>query len=202
MRAGHTNAGPRRASVALALAGLLVASGCSQPADNVERKTEARSASPLPTAAMRLEKPEKLLSSWPESKSQKLREQAQQNMGGLKELLDGEPTSAVAAAYTTADEQYSALVGGVSGKITDPKATLDRLFATLPRLSGVKPTRPGPMGGDARCGKGETQGVNVEVCAWADHHSVGMVAFLDLPSTGSAASMFVRARSQLERPAT
>ncbi|MFG1723093.1 hypothetical protein ACGFII_31155 [Micromonospora chalcea] len=151
---------------------------------------------------MRLEKPEKLLSSWPESKSQKLREQAQQNMDGLKELLDGVPTSAVAAAYTTADEQYSALVSGVSGKVSDPKATLDRLFATLPRLSGVKPTRPGPMGGDARCGKGETQDVNVEVCAWADHHSVGMVAFLDLPNTGSAASMFVRARSQLERPAT
>ncbi|AXH91487.1 hypothetical protein DVH21_17005 [Micromonospora aurantiaca] len=151
---------------------------------------------------MRLEKPERLVSGWPESKSQTLREQAQQSMGGLKELLDGEPTSAVAAAYTNADEQYSALASGVSGKVTDPKATLDRLFATLPRLSGVKPTRPGPMGGDARCGKGETQGVNVEVCAWADNHSVGMVAFLGFPSTGSAASMFVQTRSQLERPAT
>ncbi|MFI7608695.1 hypothetical protein ACIBTV_26600 [Micromonospora sp. NPDC049366] len=192
----------RRASVGLTLAGLLMASGCSQPADNVERKADGRSASPSPTMAMRLDKPEKFLSGWPESTSRTLREHAQQNMGGFKELLDGEPTSAVATAYTTADERYTALVSGVSGKVTDPKATLDRLFAALPRLSGVKPTRPGPMGGDARCGKGETQGVNVEVCAWADHHSVGMVTFLGLPSSGSADDMFVQARSQLEHPVT
>ncbi|WP_262283439.1 hypothetical protein [Micromonospora sp. MA102] len=134
--------------------------------------------------------------------SRTLREPAQKNMGSFKELLDGEPTSAVGTAYTAADEQYTALVSGVSGKVTDPKATLDRIFATLPRLSGVKPTRPGPMGGEARCGKGETQGVNVEVCAWADHHSIGMVTFLGFPKSGSADSLFVRARSQLEHPVT
>ncbi|MER7888673.1 hypothetical protein ABTX15_02480 [Micromonospora sp. NPDC094482] len=149
---------------------------------------------------MRLDKPEKLLGTWPESMSRQLRAQPEQNMGTFKELLDGEPTSAVGTAYTTADGRYTALVSGVSGTVTDPKATLDTVFAALPRLSGVKPTRPGPMGGEARCGKGETQGVNIEVCAWADQHSIGMVAFLGFPSGGSADDMFVRARAQLEHP--
>ncbi|MCM0676323.1 hypothetical protein NCC78_16745 [Micromonospora phytophila] len=151
---------------------------------------------------MHLDKPEKLLSGWPESTSGTLSEQAQQNVSIFEKLLSGEPTSAVGTAYTTLDGQYSAVVSGVSGKVTDPKAALDTLFAALPRLSDVKPTRPGPMGGEARCGKGETQGVNVDVCAWADHHSIGMVAFLGFLKSGNPDSQFVRARSQIEHPVT
>ncbi|WP_157562513.1 hypothetical protein [Micromonospora chokoriensis] len=181
--------------------GVLMVSGCSRPADTVERTAEARSSS-SPAVAMRLDKPEKLLSGWPESMSRKLREQAQQTLGGFKALLDGEPTSAVGTAYATPDGQYTALASGVSGKVTNPKATMDEVFAALPRLSDVKPTPPGPMGGEARCGKGETQGVNVDVCAWADRHSIGMVAFIGFPKSGDPDSLFVQARSQLEHPVT
>jgi hypothetical protein len=184
---------------ALVLAGLLLAGGCGRGAEPATRPTASASSS-APVVAMRLEKPEKLLSGWPESMSRTLREPAQKNMGNFKLLLDGEPTSAVGTAYTTADGQYTALVSGVTGRVTDPKATLDRIFVNLPRLTGVAPTRPGPLGGEARCGKGATQGVNVEVCAWADRYSIGMVTFLGFPKSGSADDMFVRARSQLEHP--
>ncbi|MFG3421721.1 hypothetical protein ACIBTZ_20985 [Micromonospora sp. NPDC049460] len=149
---------------------------------------------------MRLDKPEKLLSGWPESKNRKWRNAAQQSVGALKTLLDGDATSAVATAYTTADDKYTVVVSGVSGKVPDPTAALDRIFATLPRLSEVEPTRPGPMGGEARCGKGEDQGVWVDTCAWADDHSIGMVAFIGFPQTGDPDDMFVRARSQIEHP--
>jgi hypothetical protein len=184
---------------ALAVGCLLVVGVLAWPVNTVRRTAGAQ---PLPSqaVAMRLDKPEKFLSGWPESKSRKWRRTAQQSVGALKTLLDGEATSAVATAYTTADEQYTAVVSGVSGKVADPTAALDRIFATLPRLSEVKPTRPGPMGGEARCGKGQDQGIWINTCVWSDDHSIGIVAFIGFPQTGDPDDMFVRARSQLEHP--
>ncbi|MGY0005926.1 hypothetical protein [Micromonospora sp. I033] len=145
-------------------------------------------------------KPEKLLSGWPESTSRKLRDQAQQNTDTSKQFLDGEATSEVGAAYALLDGSRTILVSGVSGKVTDPKGSLDKIFAALPRLSDIQSIRPGPMGGEARCGTGETQGVPVSVCMWADTQTIGMVTLLG--TSGVSPNSFVKARSQIERPLT
>ncbi|WP_433284613.1 hypothetical protein [Micromonospora sp. CA-244673] len=200
-RTRQAGAGERAAGVAvLALTTLLTASGCSGAANPVEGASLPRTASPSPAAPMRVVKPEKLLSGWPESTSGTLRDQAQQNTDTFKPFLDGEATSEVGAAYALLDNSTTILVSGVSGRVTDSKGSLDKIFAALPRLSDIQPIRPGPMGGEARCGKGETQDVKVHVCAWADNHTIGMVT--QLGSSGFSPNKFVQARSQIERPLT
>ncbi|KAB1913467.1 hypothetical protein [Micromonospora sp. AMSO31t] len=185
---------------ALALAALMMAGGCSGAANTAEEASRPRTASPSPAAAIRVVKPEKLLSGWPESTSGTLRDQAQHNTDTFKPFLDGEATSEVGAAYALLDNSTTILVSGVSGKVTDPKGSLDKIFAALPKLSDIQPIRPGPMGGEARCGKGETQDVKVHVCAWADNRTIGMVT--QLGSSAFSPNKFVQARSQIERPLT
>ncbi|MEO3775555.1 hypothetical protein ABGB16_01635 [Micromonospora sp. B11E3] len=196
----------------MVLAGLVTATGCTRLSDVAERAAEA-----IPTsspAAMRLTKPELLWGRWPESLDRRLHLQAQQAMGGFKQLLDGEPTSAVGTAYTLSAEEYSAergvhspdgqravLISGVSGRVVAPEATLDTVFAGLTRLRGVTPTEPGPLGGVARCGAGENKGVPVDVCAWADGHTIGMVIFIGFPRAQSRSEDFLKTRSQMEQPA-
>lgn len=124
---------------------------------------------------------------------------AQVSLGKLKLLLDGDATSAVGTAYESADGQYGVLVSTVAGPVQDPQKALDVLFGGLPRLHDVAPTRPGPMGGEARCGKGEDNGLTVDLCAWADQHTIGMITWLGIPKTGNPAIQFVRARAQIEK---
>ncbi|KKK05678.1 hypothetical protein LQ51_12415 [Micromonospora sp. HK10] len=127
---------------------------------------------------------------------------AQASLGKLKLLLDGDATSAVGTAYESTDGQYAALVSAVAGPVRDPQKTLDVLFGGLPQLHDVAPTHPGPMGGEARCGKGEDNGLTVDLCAWADGHTIGMITWLSVPKTGNPASQLVSARAQIEKSAT
>lgn len=201
---GPTDAGRRRAGIgALALAGLLMTAGCPQPSDTAEPTASAStSPSSSPTVAMRMNKPEKLLGIMPESSDRRLHAPAQQTVDSFKKLLEGEPTSTLGLAYASLDEQYIVLVSGVSGTVADPESALDKVFAGLTMLTDVKPTRPGPMGGEARCGKGEDKGVHFDVCAWADSQTIGMVTRFGFPKSGSPDHNFVQLRSQLERPAS
>ena len=193
---GQAGSGRRAAAAGmLAFAVLMMAGGCARAAETVERESAPRSTSPSPSAAMRVVQPE-TLTGIPESASRRLREQAQQNTDNLKQFLDGEATSEVGSVYALRDSSVTYLLSAVSGKVTDPKASLDKSFADLPKLAGVKPSRPGPMGGEARCGSGETEGVPVTVCMWADNDTIGMVAVLGMP--GVSPSLFVRVRSQVQ----
>lgn len=200
-----TDIGRRRAGIgALTLAGLLMTTGCPAPADTTE-PTASASPSPSPSPSpviMRMNKPEKLLGILPESPDRRLRAPAQQNVDSFTKLLDGAPTSTLATAYASLDEQYIVLVSGVSGTVADPESALDKVFAGLTMLTEVKPTRPGPMGGEARCGKGEDKGIYFHVCAWADSQTIGMLTSFGYPRSGRPDQNFVPLRSQLERPAT
>ncbi|MDO3703010.1 hypothetical protein Q3W71_15165 [Micromonospora sp. C28SCA-DRY-2] len=202
----------RLLGAAVAVAGLLAATGCEQRADTAEPVAEP--AVPATPAAMRLDKPKLLLDRWAESANRNLHAPAQHRLGEFKKLLAGEPTSAVGTAYVTAEEAYSpelgvhlpdgggvVLVSGVSGTVGEPEAVLDAVFAGLPAVAGVAPTAPGPLGGVARCGTGRSRGVHAVVCAWADDHTVATVTFLGFPATGNRAEDFRRIRSQLEHPA-
>ncbi|MEU5950465.1 hypothetical protein ABZ793_33675 [Micromonospora sp. NPDC047465] len=192
------------------LTGLLAATGCTQPGDT--RKSEAQTA-PSPTTAMRLDKPKRLLDRWPESVDRSLHKTAQQNLGNLKKLLGGEPTSAIGTAYVTWEGEYlpergwyrpaggsTVLISGLSGTVSDPRATLNAAFANLTRLTTVAPTAPGPLGGEARCGTGQDKGTHIEACGWADNHTVALVTFIGFPAAQSRADDFRQVRSQLENP--
>ncbi|MGN9807087.1 hypothetical protein [Micromonospora sp. L32] len=150
---------------------------------------------------MRLDKQENLFGSWQEAKSRILHGHAQRNMAHFKTILAGDPGSAVGVAYTSTDEKYTALVSGVSGTVTDPVAALDVVFDGLYKLTDIKPTSPGPLGGEARCGGGKTDGVNFDVCAWADKHTIGSVTLIGYPDGHDPAPQFLLVRTQLEHPA-
>ncbi|MEU5949925.1 hypothetical protein ABZ793_30855 [Micromonospora sp. NPDC047465] len=194
------------------LTGLLAATGCTRPGDT--RKSEAQPAlSPTATTALRLDKPKRLLDRWPESVDRSLLETAQQNLGNLKKLLNGEPTSAISTAYVTWEGEYSPergwhrpaggstiLISAVSGTVSDPTASLDATFTNLTHLTTVAPTAPGPLGDEARCGTGQDKGAHIEACGWADNHTVALVTFIGFPAAQSRADDFRQIRSQLENP--
>ncbi|MEU8301346.1 hypothetical protein AB0C04_29170 [Micromonospora sp. NPDC048909] len=87
-----------------------------------------------------------------------------------------------------------------SGTVSNPDATLDGAFSGLTAITDIAPIEPGPLGGVTRCGTGQDKGVRVNVCAWADRHTVGMVTFIGFPKSDDPLEMFGRIRSQLEHP--
>ncbi|SCG65371.1 hypothetical protein GA0070609_4047 [Micromonospora echinaurantiaca] len=163
---------------------------------------------------MRLDKPKKLLGSWNETVDRRLREPVLKNTDGFERLLDGEATSAVGTAYTPVEEQYSnelgvhrpgdsriILISGVSGIVADPDATLDQVFAARPAITDLAPVPPGPLGGAARCGSSQSRDGLVNLCAWADVYTIGMVIFIGFPQTDNPTDSFPQIRSELEHPA-
>lgn len=199
---------------ALAAAILLFTTGCTKQADTPAPAAVAQSSPPA--TVMRLDKPAKLLGTWPESVDRVLRGQAEQNMGTFRKLLSSGPTSAVGTAYVRAAEVYSRkdglhipgddqrviLVSAVSGTMADPTATVDRIFAGLPNVTNVGAIPPGPLGGTAGCGIGQAKtGLRVDICAWEDQHTLGMVTFIGFAQADDPHAVFGQIRAELEHPA-
>ncbi|RQX18640.1 hypothetical protein DDE19_06980 [Micromonospora ureilytica] len=200
---------------------LLFTTGCTREGDAPAATADTAAATAVarsspPAAAMRLDKPAKLLGTWPESVNRVLRGQAEQNMGNFKKLLSTEPTSAMGTAFVRATEVYTRkdglhipgddqrviLVSGVSGTIADPTATVDRIFAGLPNVTDVAAVPPGPLSGMAGCGVGPAKtGIPVGICVWGDEHTVGMVTFIGFAPADDPHAMFGQIRAELERPA-
>jgi hypothetical protein len=203
----------RRACVAvLSLAGLVATTACTRPGDAVE--SAANEKRPHSPAAMRLDKPKKLFGSWNESVDRRLREPAMMDTDAFKRLLDGEPTSAVGTAYTPVEEKYSRRLGvhrpgdnriivvnGVSGTVTDADATLSQVFAARPTITDWAPVPPGPLGGVAGCGSGQSSDGLVNICAWADNHTIGMVTFIGFAQSDDPQASFLQTRAEFEHPA-
>ncbi|SCE99769.1 hypothetical protein GA0070558_11894 [Micromonospora haikouensis] len=146
---------------------------------------------------------------WGQSQRGIPHEQAAQNTAALETLVGGGSTGTVAVGYETAYRSKSAVVGAVAGKVADPARALDELFAWWPWVGGVQPVPPGPLGGEVRCGKGVEklpeggyEGKYVDLCAWADRHTIGMVVFRGFGERNKPEDMFLRVRSQVERPAS
>ncbi len=197
----------------LVLAALLATAGCSPSAGTVESRASAQPSPSLSVAAMRLDKPEKLLGTWNESVDRRLIGLAEKNMGYFKGFVKGEPTSAVGTAYVTAKEQYSPelgvyrdddrfiLLSGVSGTVTAPDAVLDAVFAGLTAVDDVEPVPAGPLGGKARCGIGQNKDLRVAVCVWASSQTLGMIHLGGLTQADDPAQLLRQIRSQTEHPA-
>lgn len=193
---------------------LLFATGCSGQTDT-PTPAAATQSSP-PAAAMRIDKPAKLLGTWTESVDRGFHDRAEQQMGNFKKLLSTGPTSAIGTAYVRAEEVYSrerglhipdddqrvVLISAVSGTISDPTAALDKTFAGLPNVTGVGPIQPGPLGGVAGCGIIQAKtGIPVDICVWSDQHTLGMVTFVGFADTDDPHGVFGQIRAELERPA-
>ncbi|KIR61365.1 hypothetical protein ABUL04_10340 [Micromonospora harpali] len=197
----------------LVVVAVLSTVGCSRSADTVESRTSTQPSPSLGTAAMRLDKPERLLGRWNESVDRRLIGLAEKNMGFFKGFVRGEPTSAVGTAYVAAKEHYSPelgvyrdddrfiLLSGVSGTVTAPDAVLDAVFAGLTAVDDVEPVPSGPLGGKARCGVGRSKDLRIDVCVWASAQSLGMIHFGGLTGADDPGEKFRQIRSQTEHSA-
>jgi hypothetical protein len=111
------------------------------------------------------------------------------------------PAGTITSFYSDpADPAKNVLVAGVMGDVKNPDKQVDDMFASV-RLSGVtvsgiKTVDAGPMSGSAKCGMGQTQGVPVAVCSWADHGSVGVAMFFNRDLDGSA-PLFKQIRNEI-----
>jgi hypothetical protein len=121
-----------------------------------------------------------------------LQSTADQLNGQLRAGMDN-VTSSVAAFYEDpADPNKIVMLYGVTGPITNPGRTLD---ASLDQLTGgggitvaeLHAVDAGPLGGDAKCGAGESSSGPLTVCGWADHGSTAVVIFFNRDVESSTA---------------
>ena len=105
----------------------------------------------------------------------------------------------VAAVYSdTAAADRSVIFAGGSGLIWNPEEALSKVFALMSDetggVTGVRDVRPGPLGGQVRCGSTATPEGDLPVCGWADHGSVGIALFPNR-SVDEAAEILLRLRT-------
>ncbi len=109
-------------------------------------------------------------------------------------------SSSVAAFYEDpADPKKIVMVYGVTGKISSPAKELDEVFngsANGLGTTDVRAVDAGPLSGEARCGKGRTENLDLIMCAWADHGSVAAVVFFNRDFDSSAA-LFKQIRNEV-----
>lgn len=125
---------------------------------------------------------------------------ADQLNGQLRASMDN-VTSSVAAFYEDpADPIKIVMLYGVTGPITSPERSLD---ATLDQLTGgggiyvtMHPVDPGPLGGVAKCGAGDSSSGPLSVCGWSDHGSIAVVIFYNRDVESSTA-LFGRIRGEV-----
>ncbi|MGW5671234.1 hypothetical protein, partial [Micromonospora sp. NPDC003776] len=122
----------------------------------------------------------------------------------MKSQIQGDvqgATSTVGAFYGDPQKQDLLMIAGASGLIADPKKELDDATTGIAKdmaVTNFKTVDAGPLGGDAKCGDGETSGVKVGVCVWADKGSLGMILIYDKPAA-ELEKQFVTMRGQIEK---
>jgi hypothetical protein len=108
---------------------------------------------------------------------------------------------AVAGLYAAQDnEGQPVLVVGATGLVFSPSAEVDNAFegmssSGLP-VSSKQNYDAGALGGTVRCAIGSVQKINLSVCVWGDHGSVGMGLFYNRPVADSAA-LFLKIREAM-----
>jgi hypothetical protein len=120
---------------------------------------------------------------------------------GVQGTIKGS-TGAVAGFYGDAEKQDLVMIFAVSAAITNPEKELNDSFASM-GTSGLKATDlqdvdAGPLGGKARCGAAEAQGVPMAVCAWVDNGSLGMVVWY-YKTVNEVKAEFITVRGQIEK---
>ncbi|MEV4757511.1 hypothetical protein AB0J86_20685 [Micromonospora sp. NPDC049559] len=179
-------------------AATVLSAGCTAlPLLGGDRNFAAREVASEPR--IRLVTPQ-TLGGLPQSPSRPLWNASRETLAALR-LEVGETTSAIAAPYGGRTETEDAIVvSAAAGTIDEPSALLWAIVAAIDDATDIRPVRPGPLGGDAKCVVGHSSQGKQAVCAWADNDSVGIVRFLS-DSLRDRRDEFVEIRAQLEQPA-
>ncbi|MEH0975146.1 hypothetical protein V6U77_28860 [Micromonospora sp. CPCC 205546] len=157
--------------------------------------------SPEPSTApqIRVVTPE-TLGGRPKSTELALRKAADDMVRELRSSVRGS-TGVVGAFYGSADKRDMVMVIAASTFVLNPEGELDDAVKGISKDLAVKrltTIAPGPLGGLAKCGDGESAGVPLGVCAWADHGSVGLIVMF-FSSSAATAAEFVTIRGQIEQ---
>jgi hypothetical protein len=129
-----------------------------------------------------------------------LQQAADEMLSEIRSTVNNE-TSAVAAFYGSPAGENLVMIAGASGLMSDPKQELDAAVRSLTAgiaLRNMTSIDAGPLGGEARCGDGETEGVPLGVCTWADRGSVGLIVMF-FSSRADAQAEFVTIRGQIQQ---
>ncbi|XTZ16386.1 hypothetical protein ACQSSU_03005 [Micromonospora echinospora] len=89
-----------------------------------------------------------------------------------------EATSQVGGFYGDPQKNDLVMIVGVSGVMADPQKEMNDAISAISGQLGttnMAAVEPGPLGGDAKCGDGSSEGVKLGICVWADRGSLGMV---------------------------
>ncbi|GAA3343421.1 hypothetical protein GCM10020358_42590 [Amorphoplanes nipponensis] len=165
----------------------------TQPAEPTETATTA------PPARITIVEP-RTLGGRPKVKDKKFAASAEQLERSLA-LVPG-ATQTVGALYGTPSKRDLVVVVAARSYVGNPKRELDNAF-TGPgmdelKLVGISSIPAGPLGGVAKCAKGNAGGAPVSMCAWADEGSSGWV-FWYFTSLSKAKAEFVKLRGQVEK---
>ncbi len=131
-----------------------------------------------------------------------------EQFAGIAEQLESElseapgATNSVGALYGTVGKRDIVVIAGVAAPVRNPTQELNGTFfgAGVGGLdvTGITEVDPGPLGGEAKCGKADASGVNMALCAWADEGSVGWIIWY-FKSVRQAKGEFAELRGQIEK---
>ena len=111
-------------------------------------------------------------------------------------------SQAVGAIYGTPAKRDLVVVVAAKAFVADPKTDLDKVFtgSTVDelKLTNISSIPAGPLGGVAKCAKGDAGGAPLAMCAWADEGSTGWL-FWYFTSLSKAEDQFVELRGQVEK---
>ncbi|GAA4591415.1 hypothetical protein BJY16_000265 [Actinoplanes octamycinicus] len=119
-------------------------------------------------------------------------------------LLKGYPgaTTSFGAFYGAPAKKNMVMAIGVAAPIPNPDLELSKNITSM-SLTGISvedivAVDTGSYGGAAKCGSGETAGVDLAVCIWSDKGSVGMLVWY-YTSVSKAKAELPELRDQIEK---
>ncbi|MEV4722978.1 hypothetical protein [Micromonospora humida] len=118
----------------------------------------------------------------------------------MKKSVQNE-TSTAGAFYGDPAKRDLLMIAAASGVMVDPKKELDDAvngISSQLNVTNMAVVDAGPLGGDAKCGDGKSEGVPLGVCIWADRGSVGLIVQY-YKSAAELKSEFVTMRGQIEK---
>ncbi|MEV4490164.1 hypothetical protein AB0K04_08615 [Micromonospora coxensis] len=183
---------------AVFLTALLLA-GCSRSAESSAQSPGQPKQSPA--LSTRFEAPEQL-AGLPRSPDAFTYEQAKHAANLIKRYVS-QPTGTFGEVYTSETSLTDSIsISAVTGTVANPTEALDRLYATTRDMQDVRPAEPGPLGGEARCGRSDEAMVyTATICGWADSGSIGMLTIKSLEKRDRR-DEFGMLRAQVQQAAT
>ncbi|SCL31489.1 hypothetical protein [Micromonospora inyonensis] len=112
-----------------------------------------------------------------------------------------EATSQVGGFYGDVNKNDLVMIVGVSGVMADPQKEMNDAISAISGELGatnMAAVEPGPLGGEAKCGDGTSEGVKLGICVWADRGSLGMVVIY-FKTGKEAAAEFGTIRAAIEQ---